>query len=168
MILIIIFKEWSHILGIMMDDENEKIALEVLRDFLKTNFSFEGSFEHEVKAHILSAKDEEKYLISAENKIFHERVKFKIRELEENLELKKYQKRFYPHELYTKDKTASINSKFTSVTGGMARKVEEAIKISKMGMNVFFVNGKKPERIVAVVKNREFKGTMFRGKRNGR
>ncbi|HII05687.1 MAG TPA: gamma-glutamyl kinase, partial [Nitrosopumilus sp.] len=27
--------------------------------------------------------------------------------------------------------------------------------------------GKKPERIVAVVKNREFKGTMFRGKRNG-
>jgi hypothetical protein len=28
------------------------------------------------------------------------------------------------------------------------------------------VNGKKPERIVAAVKNREFKGTMFRGKRN--
>ena len=109
MILIIIFKEWSHILGIMMDDENEKIALEVLRDFLKTNFSFEGSFEHEVKAHILSAKDEEKYLISAENKIFHERVKFKIRELEENLELKKYQKRFYPHELYTKDKKTQID-----------------------------------------------------------
>jgi isopentenyl phosphate kinase (EC 2.7.4.-) len=52
------------------------------------------------------------------------------------------------------------------VTGGMTRKVEEAIKISKMGMNVIFVNGKKPERIVAVVKNREFKGTMFRGKRN--
>ena len=52
------------------------------------------------------------------------------------------------------------------VTGGMTRKVEEAIKISKMGMNVFFVNGKKPERIVAAVKNREFKGTMFRGKRN--
>ena len=52
------------------------------------------------------------------------------------------------------------------VTGGMTRKVEEAIKISKMGMNVFFVNGKKPERIVAAVKNRDFKGTMFRGKRN--
>jgi isopentenyl phosphate kinase len=52
------------------------------------------------------------------------------------------------------------------VTGGMTRKVEEAIKISKMGMNVFFVNGKKPERIVAAVKNIEFKGTIFRGKRN--
>ena len=42
----------------------------------------------------------------------------------------------------------------------------EAIKISKMGMNVFFVNGKKPERIVESIKNGEFKGTMFRGKRN--
>jgi len=52
------------------------------------------------------------------------------------------------------------------VTGGMTRKVEEAIKISKMGMNVFFVNGKKPERIVNAVKNIEFKGTMFRGKKN--
>ena len=41
-----------------------------------------------------------------------------------------------------------------------------AVKISKMDMNVFFVNGEKPERIVAAVKNREFKGTMFRGKRN--
>ena len=49
------------------------------------------------------------------------------------------------------------------VTGGMTRKVEEAIKISKIGINVFFVNGGKPERIVAAVKNREFKGTMFRG-----
>ena len=34
------------------------------------------------------------------------------------------------------------------------RKVEEAIKISKMGMNVFFVNGKKPERIVASIKKK--------------
>ena len=52
------------------------------------------------------------------------------------------------------------------VTGGMTRKVEEAIKISKMGMNVFFVNGGKPERIVSAIKNKEFKGTRFRGKRN--
>ena len=32
--------------------------------------------------------------------------------------------------------------------------------------DVFFVNGGKPERIVKAVQNREFKGTMFRGKRN--
>jgi isopentenyl phosphate kinase len=48
----------------------------------------------------------------------------------------------------------------------MTRKVEEATKISKMGMNVFFVNGNKSERIVKAVKNRKFEGTLFRGKRN--
>ena len=46
------------------------------------------------------------------------------------------------------------------------RKVEEASKISKMGINVFFVNGNKPERIVKAVKNRKFEGTLFRGKGN--
>jgi isopentenyl phosphate kinase len=48
----------------------------------------------------------------------------------------------------------------------MTRKVEEASKIAKMGMNVFFVNGNKPERIVKAVKNKTFEGTLFRGKRN--
>ena len=60
----------------------------------------------------------------------------------------------------------SISENKMDVTGGMTRKVEEAIKISKMGMNVFFVNGKNPERIVKAIQNREFKGTMFKGKRN--
>ena len=50
--------------------------------------------------------------------------------------------------------------------GGMTRKVEEALKISKIGMNVFFVNGNKPERILKAVRNRKFEGTLFRGKRN--
>ena len=31
---------------------------------------------------------------------------------------------------------------------------------------IFFVNGKNPERIVKAIQNREFKGTMFKGKRN--
>ena len=52
------------------------------------------------------------------------------------------------------------------VTGGMVRKVEEASKISKTGINVFFVNGNKPERIVKAVKNSKFEGTLFRGKGN--
>jgi len=52
------------------------------------------------------------------------------------------------------------------VTGGMTRKVEEATKISKMGIDVFFVNGNKPERIVKAVKNRKFEGTLHRGKKN--
>jgi len=53
------------------------------------------------------------------------------------------------------------------VTGGMTRKVEEASKIANMGMNVFFVNGNKPQRIVKAVKNRNFEGTLFRGKKLG-
>jgi isopentenyl phosphate kinase len=52
------------------------------------------------------------------------------------------------------------------VTGGMTRKVEEATKISKMGIDVFFVNGNKPERIVKAVKNKKFEGTIFRGRRS--
>ena len=48
------------------------------------------------------------------------------------------------------------------VTGGMKRKVEEATRISKMGLDVFFVNGNKPERITNATKGK-FDGTMFRG-----
>ncbi|MBI5859564.1 MAG: gamma-glutamyl kinase [Nitrosarchaeum sp.] len=60
-----------------------------------------------------------------------------------------------------------ISKNNMDVTGGMTRKVQEATKISEMGMDVFFVNGNKPERIVKAVKNRKFEGTVFRGKRNG-
>ena len=60
-----------------------------------------------------------------------------------------------------------ISENKMDVTGGMTRKVEEATKIAKMGMNVFFVNGNYPERIVKAVKNRKYEGTLFRGKRNG-
>jgi isopentenyl phosphate kinase len=59
-----------------------------------------------------------------------------------------------------------ISDNTMDVTGGMMRKVQEASKIAKMGINVFFVNGNKPERIVKAVKNSKFEGTLFRGKRN--
>ena len=68
------------------------------------------------------------------------------------------------HEL--KGQRPLISQNKMDVTGGMTRKVEEASKISKMGMDVFFVNGNKPERIVKAVKNGKFEGTLFRGKRN--
>jgi len=67
------------------------------------------------------------------------------------------------YELKTEKPKFSLNS--MDVTGGMTRKVEEATKISRMGVNVFFVNGNKPERIVKAVKNRKFEGTLFRGKK---
>ncbi len=69
------------------------------------------------------------------------------------------------HEL--KGEKPKISDNLMDVTGGMTRKVEEASKISKMGLNVFFVNGNKPQRIVKAVKNRNFEGTLFRGKRRG-
>jgi len=65
-----------------------------------------------------------------------------------------------------KGERPSISENKMDVTGGMTRKVEEASKISRMGVNVFFVNGNKPERIVKAVKNRKFEGTLFIGKRN--
>ena len=48
------------------------------------------------------------------------------------------------------------------VTGGMVRKVTEANNISKMGLNVFFMNGNKPERIIDAAKGKKFEGTLFR------
>ena len=70
------------------------------------------------------------------------------------------------HELRNEHPRISENK--MDVTGGMTRKVEEASNISKMGINVFFVNGKKPERIVKAIKNKKFEGTLFRGiRRNG-
>ena len=63
-------------------------------------------------------------------------------------------------------KRPSISENKMDVTGGMTRKVKEALKISKIGMNVFFVNGNKPERIVKAVRNKKFEGTLFRGKGN--
>ena len=65
-----------------------------------------------------------------------------------------------------KGENPKISENKMDVTGGMTRKVEEASKISKLGVNVFFVNGNKPERIVKAVKNRKFEGTLFRGKRD--
>jgi len=65
------------------------------------------------------------------------------------------------HELKGEKPLISKSSK--DVTGGMKRKVEEATKISKMGINVFLVNGNKPERIVNAVKRKKFYGTLFRG-----
>jgi len=66
-----------------------------------------------------------------------------------------------------KGEKPTISENTMDVTGGMTRKVEEASKIAKMGINVFFVNGNKPERIVKAVKNSKFQGTLLKGKRNG-
>jgi len=48
------------------------------------------------------------------------------------------------------------------VTGGMKRKYEEALRISKSGLKVFFTNGNSPQRIIDAVQGKKFEGTVFR------
>ena len=62
-----------------------------------------------------------------------------------------------------KDDQVSIQDIPMDVTGGMTRKVEEATRISKMGLKVFFANGNKPERIINAIQKNRFEGTVFRG-----
>ena len=63
-----------------------------------------------------------------------------------------------------KGESPLISENKMDVTGGMTRKVEEATKIAKMGLKVFFVNGNKPERIVKAIKKKTVQGTLLRGK----
>jgi len=48
------------------------------------------------------------------------------------------------------------------VTGGMARKITEAVKMSKSSLKVLFVDGTKPQRIIDAVSGKKFEGTLFR------
>jgi isopentenyl phosphate kinase len=52
------------------------------------------------------------------------------------------------------------------ITGGMKRKVREALKISLAGMDIHFVNGFKPERLLKILENRKTEGTVIKGKRS--
>jgi len=61
------------------------------------------------------------------------------------------------------ERDSTITKVNADVTGGMSRKVKEAKAISKMGLDVFFVNGTKSERIVSAAHGKRFKGTLFRG-----
>ena len=60
-----------------------------------------------------------------------------------------------------KGQKLSVSEGKMDVTGGMHRKISEAIVISKMGIKVFFVNGNMPKRIVDAIKERKFEGTVF-------
>jgi isopentenyl phosphate kinase len=69
---------------------------------------------------------------------------------------------------YKKKKQGVINFErdlsIKDVTGGMKRKVEEATKIARSGKNVIFLNGLNPIQIEKAIKDRQFKGTIFKGK----
>ena len=62
---------------------------------------------------------------------------------------------------FKKEKPAVSTNKM-DVTGGMGRKITEAVKMSRSGLKVFFANGNKPQRITDAVSGKKFEGTLFR------
>ena len=73
-----------------------------------------------------------------------------------------HDKRLLPS--FDERKTARFLEVEADVTGGMTRKVHEALKISKLGLDVWFVNGFKPWRIAKIVRNEKTEGTVIKGK----
>ena len=61
-----------------------------------------------------------------------------------------------------KKEKPTISKNKMDVTGGMTRKISEAIKMSRSGLKVFFVNGNKPQRIIDAASGKKFEGTLFR------
>ena len=61
-----------------------------------------------------------------------------------------------------KKEKPTISKNKMDVTGGMTRKITEAVKMSKSDLKVFFVNGNKPQRIIDAVSGKKFEGTLFR------
>jgi len=60
-----------------------------------------------------------------------------------------------------KGKNPEISKVEMDVTGGMSRKIKEAISISKSGTKVLLVNGNNPDRIVNAARGK-FEGTLFK------
>jgi isopentenyl phosphate kinase len=56
------------------------------------------------------------------------------------------------------------NIHIDDVTGGIKRKVEEATKIAQTGKDVIFINGLDSIQIQKAVQDKNFKGTIFKGK----
>lgn len=50
------------------------------------------------------------------------------------------------------------------VTGGMKRKLKEAVRIANQGTDVVFINGLYPTNLEKVLTQKKFKGTIFKAK----
>lgn len=62
--------------------------------------------------------------------------------------------------------TKKTGSSVMDVTGGMIRKVKEATEIARLGIDVAFVNGGHPRRVLEAATHKKFKGTLFVGDTN--
>ena len=56
-----------------------------------------------------------------------------------------------------------LNSNVNDVTGSISGKLNSSFKIAKNGIDVHFVNGAYPDRILKVLKGRSYLGSMIKG-----
>lgn len=55
-------------------------------------------------------------------------------------------------------------TKRIDVTGSIMGKIKESQKIANLGIDVFFINGNKPERVLKALKGKDVEGTLIRGR----
>jgi isopentenyl phosphate kinase len=69
-------------------------------------------------------------------------------------------------EIANRNRSIELSTVEADVTGGMRRKVIEAFKIARSGIDVLMINGLKPERIIDALSGSDFEGTTI--KRGGK
>ena len=69
-------------------------------------------------------------------------------------------------EIANRNRSIELSTVEADVTGGMRRKVIEAFKIARSGIDVLMINGLKPERIIDAISGSDFEGTTI--KRGGK
>lgn len=61
----------------------------------------------------------------------------------------------------TNFKSFELSKVISDATGGMRRKLSEALKITTLGMNVIIINGLKATRIIDAINGNKFEGTVI-------
>ena len=65
-------------------------------------------------------------------------------------------------EITSRNRSIKLSTVEADVTGGMQRKVIEAFKIARFGIDVLMINGLKPERIIHAITGSDFEGTTIK------
>ncbi len=68
----------------------------------------------------------------------------------------------------TNFKSLDISRVKSDITGGMRRKLNEAMKMASLGMDVIIVNGLVPRRIIDAITNKQVDGTLIRALREAK
>ena len=66
-------------------------------------------------------------------------------------------------EIKNSNRSIELSTVKADVTGGMRRKVTEAFKIARSGVDVLMVNGFNPEQIINAISGSAFEGTTIKG-----